>query len=224
MPAPDDDDGGRRQPPPWRPTPNVPIDPDLDRDKDRDRAITDLRKQFDELKASVQKLLESPQAPPTPGPTGSPGPACPPGPAGPPGPQGPSGAAGQANTALLEKLESGLRDLEAKVGDLSSDDSLAIAELRDKMASLEKRIGDLLSLMESMGPTVRAVYFTYQGDPNSRETDEAVEKVKANGHPVLIVTLLPTEVNVANMPRLYLVGERRMIVGKANVLSYLAFL
>lgn len=222
MPAPGTDGGRRPSSPPWRPSPNIPIDPDLDRDKDRDKAITDLRNQIAELRDLIGKT--------PPGGVGPQGPAGPPGPPGSSGPAGPPGAPGKPGAVddrVLAEIKSQIVLLESRVQELSAiatQDSDVIAAMKARIESLEHRIADLLATLESLGPTVRAIYFTAQGDAGSLRTDQLAEQRKAGGYPILIVTLLPTEVSVSNMPRVYIVGERRMIVGATSVESYLSSL
>ena len=198
----------------------------MDRDKDRDIAITDLRKRFDELKALILKMQPAPggEVIPAPPEQGKPGPVGPIGPVGPPGPIGPVGPPVAVDVALLKDIEARIALLETSVDKVASGDSAEIAKLRGRMDALEARISSLLAVLESLGPTVRVIYFTARGDVEAASADSAAEQRKASGYPILIVTLLPTEVNVANMPRLYVVGERRMIVGTSNVVAYLTSL
>ena len=122
----------------------------------------------------------------------------------------------EANTKLTNDLA------ECRTGNLAGDQcakDLAAANLviKDLTAQLEAKNQELATQGN------RILFFTARGRED-KQSDRMAEKLYDGGFPINIITLDPSRDGVVNVPRIFIISEKRVIQGESNCITYLSLL
>ena len=155
------------------------------------------------------------------GPQGDPGPAGPQGPQGKPGRDGVDGRTPsdeQIRSIVNEWLEENRESLRGERGP-QGERGPAGPQGRPGVSSGSS------APAESSGEDRRILYFTStKGCPNCSATDKTVERLKAQGYPITVIDLDPTQTEIRGVPRIHIPREGRDVAGQSNVSTYLGLL